>query len=151
MAVCKELVRSANDEPYHTYEWVMSHVRMSHVTHTNESSSTFEWVMSNLRTSHVSCLTYKHTHPGVVVICKELVGGRQYWVISHTQMSHIPPMNETCFISHMQTYTLRSSSSMQRARQRRQHCAMPHRKWVMIHLRMSHVQPMNESCLISHI
>ena len=59
-----------------TYEWVMSHRRISHVTHTNKSCHTcrtYERVMSHTWMSHVtqanqSCHTYE-------------------WVMSH--MSHI--------------------------------------------------------------
>ena len=36
----------------HTYEWVMSLVRMSHVTDINEPCHTWEWVMSQTRVSH---------------------------------------------------------------------------------------------------
>jgi len=39
----------------HTYERVMSHVWMSHVTHMNESCHTYEWVLSHLWMSHVKC------------------------------------------------------------------------------------------------
>jgi len=47
----------------HIYEWVMSQIRMSHVTDTNESCHTYEWVMWHIRMSHVtdtneSCHTY---------------------------------------------------------------------------------------------
>jgi len=31
------------------YEWVMSHIWMSHVTHMNESCHTCEWVMSHMK------------------------------------------------------------------------------------------------------
>jgi len=37
----------------HHYERVMSHIQMSHVTHTNESCHTYEWVMSRV------CHTYE--------------------------------------------------------------------------------------------
>jgi len=51
-------------ESCHTYEWVMSHIRMSHVTHMNESCHTYERVMSHIWMSHVthmneSCHTYE--------------------------------------------------------------------------------------------
>jgi len=57
----------------HTYEWVMSHIWMSHVFHMNESWHTYEWV-----TLHVceSCHTYE-------------------WVMSHIWMSHVFHMNES--------------------------------------------------------
>ena len=34
-------------ESCRSYEWVMSHMRMSHVAHMNESCRTYEWVMSH--------------------------------------------------------------------------------------------------------
>jgi len=54
--------------PCRTYEWVMSHIRMSHVTHINKSFSTYEWVAS-------------HTYG---------------WVVSHMWMSHVPHTNKLC-------------------------------------------------------
>jgi len=39
-------------ESWHTYEWVMSHICMSHVTHINESCHTYKWVMSHIWMSH---------------------------------------------------------------------------------------------------
>ena len=34
------------NESCHTYEWVMSHIWISHFTHMNESCHTYEWAMS---------------------------------------------------------------------------------------------------------
>jgi len=47
-----------------TYEWVLSHIWMSQVSHMNESCLTYEWVMSHIWISYVSrtnesCLTYE--------------------------------------------------------------------------------------------
>ena len=33
---------------WHIYKWAMSHIRMSHVSHTYESRHTYEWVMSRI-------------------------------------------------------------------------------------------------------
>ena len=33
------------NESWHTYKWVMAHIRMSHGTHINESWHTYEWVL----------------------------------------------------------------------------------------------------------
>ena len=41
------LVEAAQNESCHTYEWVMSHVWMSHVTHMNESCHTYEWMINS--------------------------------------------------------------------------------------------------------
>ena len=69
-------------ESHHTYEWVASHTRMSHVTHMNESCHTYEWVMSHIRMSHIthikdSCVMY-------------------VLVMSHIWMSHVLHMDESC-------------------------------------------------------
>jgi hypothetical protein len=69
-------------ESCHTYEWVMSHIRMSHVTHTNESCNTYEWVMSHIWISHVTHMNESyHTYE---------------WVISDIRMSHVTHTNESC-------------------------------------------------------
>ena len=65
-----------------TYEWVMSHIWTSHVTHMNESCLTYEWVMSHIwmsRVSHMnrSCRTYE---------C----------VTTHIWMSHVLHTSESC-------------------------------------------------------
>jgi len=39
---------------WHTYEWIMSHIWMSHVTHMNESCRTYEWVMLHIWMRHVT-------------------------------------------------------------------------------------------------
>jgi len=64
-------------QAYHTYEWVMSHIWMSHVTHG----------MSHVTHIDASCHTYE-------------------WVMSHIWMSHITHMNESwmshgCVMSHI--------------------------------------------------
>ena len=71
-----------------TYEWVMSHVWMSHVTHEwvtshmNESRHTYEWVMSHIWKSHVTHMNEsRHT-------CE--------CVMSHIWMSHVTHVNESC-------------------------------------------------------
>ena len=70
------------NESCHTYEWVMSRIWMSRVTHMNESCHTRECVTSHKWMSHVthtneSCHTYES-------------------VMSHIWMSHATHMNETC-------------------------------------------------------
>jgi len=39
-----------------TYEWVMSHIWMSRVSHMNESCVTYEWVVCRIWMSHVSSM-----------------------------------------------------------------------------------------------
>ena len=69
------------NESWHTYEWVMAHIRMSHVTHTNESWHTYEWVVSHIRMSHV-------THTNESYHTPTRVNGVLWWVMSR--------MNELC-------------------------------------------------------
>ena len=60
---------------YHTCEWVMSHIWMSHITHVNESYHTCEWVISRMWMSHITHMNEScHT-------CE--------WVILHIWMSHV--------------------------------------------------------------
>ena len=71
----------------HTYEQVMSHVWMSHVTRMNESWHTYEWVMSNAWMSHVtrmneSCHTYSPLPANIMCTCT----CHSYdWVMSHIE------------------------------------------------------------------
>jgi len=65
-------------------EWVLSHIRMSHVIYTNESCHSYEWVMSRTRMSHVTCMNEScHTYEQVM---------------SHLRLSHVTHMNESCHI-----------------------------------------------------
>jgi len=106
------------------YEWVMSHIWMSHGTSMGDSGRrschtyarvtsrtwvysfcTYEWVMSHIWMSHVtrmneSCHTYE-------------------WVMSHIWMSHITHTNRACH-----TY-----------------------EWVMSHLWISHITHTKDPCL----
>ena len=94
--------------PRHTYEWIMSHVWMLHVTqhedvriieaatshiwmshvlHVNESCHTCGWVVSHIWMRHAShmnesCRTYE-------------------WVMSHIWMSHVTHMNWGCHVAYM--------------------------------------------------
>ena len=66
----------------HIYEWVTSHIWMSHATHMNESCHTYEWVMSHIWMSHVTHMNEsRHTYE---------------WVTSHIWMRHVTHMNEAC-------------------------------------------------------
>ena len=103
------------NESCHTYEWVMSHMWMSHVTHMNESCHTYEWVMSH--------------------IWMRLAGYE--WVMSHIWMSHgtyksvVSHTNKSQIMPHMnQAYgitTIHVNESCHSS------------EWVMSHIWMSHV------------
>jgi len=69
------------NESCHTYEWVMSHIWMSHVTHMNESCH--EWIR------HVG------THLNICAVLSEL---KCEWVMSYIWMSHVTNMNESCHV-----------------------------------------------------
>ena len=65
------------NESRRTYEWDMSHIRMSHVEHMNESCHTYDWVMLHIRMSQVthkkeSCRTYEWDMYGVAT-CSRLL------------------------------------------------------------------------------
>jgi len=49
--------RHTYEGPCRTYEWVMSHMWVSHVAHMSESCRTYEWVMSHMRGHHVARIT----------------------------------------------------------------------------------------------
>jgi len=68
-------------ESSRTYEWVMSNLWISHITHMNKSCHTCEWIMSHMWTSHVTHMNEsRHTYE---------------WVISHICMTHVTYMNES--------------------------------------------------------
>ena len=56
------------NESFHTYEWVISHIRMSHITHTNESCLTYAVI------SHIWMVQLMHacdmTYLQVIHICR---------------------------------------------------------------------------------
>jgi len=71
------------NESCHTYEWVMSHIWMSHVTHMNESCHTYEWVMSPIMrhvTQQIDNSLNKCMHP---------FKHAQFNESCHTLMSHV--------------------------------------------------------------
>jgi len=75
--------RSAKNESCHTYNGVMSHIWMSHVTHMNESCHTHEWVMSHIWMSHVTHIWMSH-----VIHMNESCHTYE-WVMSHIWMSRV--------------------------------------------------------------
>jgi len=46
--VCPCTIPPERDSSCHTYEWVMSHIWVSHVTHMSESCHTYEWFTSHI-------------------------------------------------------------------------------------------------------
>ena len=68
----------------------VTHIRMGHVTYTNESCHTYEWVMSQV---WIGPFTYhRHVTPTARKICQSVMSHTYEWVMSHTyewDMSHI--------------------------------------------------------------
>ena len=81
---------------------VVSHIRMGHVTHPNESRCTSEWVMSHIRMSHV-------THPNESCHASE-------WFMSRIRMSHVTHPNESRHASKSVTFHRRMRSRPQISR-----------------------------------
>jgi len=75
------------NESYHTYELVISHVWMSHVTYVNESCQTYTWVISHVWMSHITQVNASHH--------------KHKWVVLHVWMNHI--YRCICIIIHLCT------------------------------------------------
>ena len=126
----------------HTYECVMSHIWMSHVTQSKWANTICMWTHHIAFTNefHYTCIWFlSHIYKGVM---------------SHVSTSHVTHINESCHtyqrvmshcITHAYdfypTYTKASCHTYQR---------------VMSHIWMSHVTHINESChtyewVMSHI
>ena len=111
--------RRSQDESCHTYEWVVSHVWMRHVTHMPyERVSSHTW-MSHVTRMNKFCHTYDWVTSQVWMshVARMNESGHTYeWVMSQVWMSHVTHMNESCH-----GY-----------------------EWVMPHICMSHVPRMNK-------
>jgi len=79
------------DVSRHIYEWVMSHIWMSHVSYMNESCLTYEWVMSHVWMSHVS-----HTNDSMCPTYEKVMDLCRRWAVSPVWMRHVSYMNESC-------------------------------------------------------
>jgi len=103
-------MRSVMNESWHTYEWVTSHIRMSHDTHMNESCHTYhvecyEWVMSHIwmsRGTHMneSWHTYEWGMSQIWMRPITRMNKSCYtneWVMPHVWMSHVTYMNHICW------------------------------------------------------
>jgi len=87
-----------NIESFSTYEWVMFHIWMGHVSHMNESCLTQKWVMQT---------PVAHAHERVIShIVSHMNGSHNdmppthrlfyMWVMFHICMSHVSRLNESC-------------------------------------------------------
>jgi len=79
------------NESRRTYEWVTSHIWMSHVAHMNESRRTYEWVTSHIWMSPVS---KKRHFQSMIDLCHINEFFVLKWVRLHMWMSHVTHMNE---------------------------------------------------------
>jgi len=114
------------NESCHTYEWVMSHIWMSHVTHMNESCHTYEWVMSHIWMMHVTYIEksgHKRvmsqiflcrdsficdtTHPSVTRLAGDMAHTYVTWLIRVWHNSFIRDMTHPCvtWLIHMYNMT----------------------------------------------
>jgi len=125
----------------HAYEWVMSHIWMSHGTHTNESCHTYEWGMARIWMSHgthvnESWHTYKCVLPHIRMshVTHTSESWHTYeWVMAHMWMRDGTHMNESrhtyeCVMAHM---WMRHGTHMNES--------WHTYEWVMAHIWMSHV------------
>jgi len=65
---------------HHTYQWVTSHICISHVTHMNESWHAFQWVMSDM---NESC------HTNVLFVMQRSWVKKYAYYTPRSDMSHI--------------------------------------------------------------
>jgi len=89
----------------HTYEWVVLHVWMSHVTHLNESCHTYEWVMLHVWMSHVthmneSCYTYEW-----------VTSHRLTWMYMSERFICSVRLNKSCHICRVLSHVTRLNES----------------------------------------
>ena len=67
------------------------HIWMSHVPHINESCDTYEWVMSHIIVSHVT-----HMNESCHIWMCHVTHMNAIGVMSHIFMSHVTHMSESC-------------------------------------------------------
>jgi len=160
------------DEACHKYEWIMSHIRMSHVVQASESRHMqdiwmrhvmYKWVMSHIdeschiwmslvthwcvmshiRISHVTKTNEsRHTHELVMSRTRHV---NEWYHACHTWMSHITHMNESCHTyervtSHTRT-SLMQDTYMSHVTRGRVKSLID----FISHIQMSHATRMNES------
>jgi len=122
-----ELLRKWIFLSYHTYEWVMSNVWKSHVTHMNESCHTYECVMSHIRTSHGTHTPVARVHNGppltsaeadclVVPLCNTLQHTATHCnTLQHTA-THCSTLQHTITHNNTQQHTITQCTTLQHTR-----------------------------------
>jgi len=156
------LWRLPSHEPHSTYDWVMSHKWMSHVTQVNESChtyngawfwrrlpshcplTTYEWVMSHIWMSRVTHTMARGPWEHIATHYNTL----QHTTTHHNTLQHTATHYNT--LQHAAAYcdALRHTRKIIPSRgpvtTERVSCSTL--KWVMSHIWMSHVTHMNGSC-----
>jgi len=104
------------------WHWVMSRVRMSHVTRMDESCQSYNWVITSICMSHVThtnepCHKYEYgrSHIGMSHGTYMHESRHSYeWIMSDIWMRHVTHMNVSChtyeWVLHMNTTWLMSYS-----------------------------------------
>jgi len=82
-----------------THEWVTSHIWISHITHMNESYHTYEQGLPHIWMN--KCHTYEWVRPHIRMNHITHMNTPWHtckWVTSHTWMSHMTQLDESCQI-----------------------------------------------------
>ena len=162
------LCTAQTNESRPTYEWVVSDIRLSHVSHVNESRDTYEWVMWHMRMSHVSHIRMSrvwHTNESCLTIWTGHVT-RVTWLMRTCVITHMiaPIRLQLCLEFSARVTWLVRDTHFQICALRQTESCHTHEwmmrcdtyEWVISHVWTSHVTHMNESChtyewVVSHI
>jgi len=82
-------VMTHENEIWHTYEWVMTHIWKSHVTYMNESCHTYKWVMSHIWMSHVTHPTLGCRTSNIHVNDSGHMCDMTHWYVRHDSLIHV--------------------------------------------------------------
>ena len=132
-------------EPCHMYQWIMQHVRMSHVTYMNDACHIHEGVMWRIRTSDVAHMNDSRRINQCFT--SHMSCDRYQWFMSHTWMSHNAHIKESCDTYQRVNVTHMNASCDTWTGHITEINRSCHRlEWVMSDVRMRHVTRINETC-----
>jgi len=141
----------------HTYEWFTSHIRMSHLTQSNEPCHSFKWVITHVPScvprTHTNELCLTHTNDSrltyewvmTLIQMRHTSWSFQCSEHTHTNASYLTHTNESC---HTYEWVVSLIQTIQRVQPGvpssfpTTHTPMSHTS----HIHMSHVKHTNESC-----